>query len=203
MDIIKTNCPQCRQPLEFPRDFDNVICASCGSAFRVREHKGAINLLAINPKSSQQSVDATEQNGAGNLAIIDARLAELEELIAEMSDEIEALRSREQSRPLQLGCAFFGLFMLAIMVFIAFMLLGQNYIGHWSFYLALAVVILLGILRMRRRFAGRGQTEHSRQERVQLENSLIQLVAERDRILTLKHILGSKDATPPDNEPFS
>jgi LSD1 subclass zinc finger protein len=184
MEIIKTNCPECRQILEFPRDFDNVICSSCNSQFQVRQYKGVINLLPI-----EKPADLTAQD----LSVIEARLAEIDEIIEEAGTEIEILRSREQSGPLQLGCAFFGLFMLGLTVIIGFMLLGRSYVGHWAFYLTLAATLLLGFVRTRRKLASRSQVEQFRQQRLQFENGLAELESERDRLLRLKEIIASHD----------
>src|SRR2546421_1848065 len=101
MEIVKTNCPRCQRTLEFPKDFDNIICESCGTAFRVREYKGTINLSVREPARSSLA----EQNGASGLAIIEERLQQLDEMIEEVGASVEALKSREQSMPLQIGCA--------------------------------------------------------------------------------------------------
>lgn len=189
MEILKTSCPQCHKPLEFPRDFDNVICAFCKTAFKVREYKGTINLsitgqgaepLSAGPASSR----AIEADDAW--AVLEARLGELDELIAEAGSEIEVLKSKEQSAPLQKGCSFFGLFMLVITVIALFMPLGRRYFGNWLFYLALAVIILLGVRRIRRKTQSPAQLEELSQERLQLEDGLAQLEAERSRVLKLK-----------------
>jgi LSD1 subclass zinc finger protein len=184
MEILKTNCPQCHTPLEFPRDFDNVICAFCGAAFNVREYKGTINLSAAGHGSEllPSGADETEDR----MAIIEARLGELDELIQEVGAEIEVLKSKEKSTPLQKGCSFFGLFLLVLTVIALFMPLGRKYFGNWLFYLALAVVILLGISRIRRKLDSPEQLEQLSQQRLELENGLTQLEAERSRVLKLK-----------------
>src|SRR5262245_58843104 len=106
MEIIKTRCPVCEWALEFPREFANVTCGICGSAFQVREYKGNINLAAIGEEQQDQA--AFER--ASRLASIEARVTELDEDLARVGEEIEVLRSNEQIAPLQLGCAFFGMF---------------------------------------------------------------------------------------------
>jgi membrane protein implicated in regulation of membrane protease activity/uncharacterized Zn finger protein (UPF0148 family) len=184
MEILKTSCPQCQEPLEFPRDFDNVICAFCGAAFKVREYKGAINLSATGQAAELSAAGRDEAEDA--MAVIDARLGELDELILEAGTEIEDLKSKEQSGPLQKGCSFFGLFMLVITVIALFMPLGRNYFGNWLFYLALAVVVLIGIKRIRRRLQSPAQLEQLSRQRLELENGLAQLEAERSRVLKLK-----------------
>jgi LSD1 subclass zinc finger protein len=184
MEIIKTTCPQCRKPLEFPDDFDNVICAFCGSAFKVREYKGTISLSATG-RSAKLLPPGADEAGQ-SMAVIESRLSELDDLIAEVGSEIENLRSREQSAPLQKGCSFFGLFMLVITVIALFMPLGRRYFGNWLFYLSLAVIVVLGIRRIRRQFQSPVQLKQLSDERLQLEAGLTQLEAERSRVLKLK-----------------
>lgn len=187
MDIIKTNCPKCASPLEFPKDFDSVICAKCGTAFQVRAYKDAINL---SPKDQTPSTDINE---AEALAVVESKLAELDELISDAGAEVEALKSRELSVPLQTGCSFFGLFMLVIIVIAAFMPLGRKYFGNWLFYMAIALVILLGLQRIRRKQTSPAQIEQLRAERLNIEAGLAQLEAERDHVRNLKTQITSFD----------
>jgi hypothetical protein len=119
------------------------------------------------------------------MAVIDSRLAEIEQLIEEAESEIESLRSREQSVPLQKGCAFFGLFTMVIVVIVLFMLLGKGYFGSWLFFAAVAAVILLGLVRMRRKLAGSAQLEGLQEGRRAAEERLDELRAERERVLRL------------------
>ena len=194
MEIIKTRCPQCHNRLEFPRDFTNVICPDCGTAFFVREYKGTISLAAIDRK---QAAGSPEQIGADDLAIVESRLTELDELIAEVGSDIEELRSREKSAPLRQGCAFFGLFLTALTVIAVFMLIARDLVGHWLFYLSLAAVVIFGLARIRRKLARADQPERLRSERIDLEDGLARLEAERDRILQLKETIASNDLEPP------
>ncbi|MFP5260478.1 MAG: hypothetical protein ACLGJB_01065 [Blastocatellia bacterium] len=184
MEIVKTSCPQCQKPLEFPSDFDNVICASCGGAFTVREYKGAISLAAAARSAGPSASGSRAPEDA--MAVLESRLAELDDLIAEVGSEVEALKSKEQSAPLEKGCSFFGLFMLVITVIALFMPLGRKYFGDWPFYLALAVVVFLGVRRIGRRAASPAQIEQLSQERLRLEDGLAQLEAERSRVVSLK-----------------
>ena len=184
MDIIKTNCPKCASLLEFPKDFDSVICAKCGAGFQVRAYKDAINL------SLKDEATSTE---AQALAVVESRLAELDELISEAGAEVEALKSRELSVPLQTGCSFFGLFMLVIIVIAAFMPLGRKYFGNWLFYLAIALVILLGLQRIRRKQTSPAQIEQFRAERLNVEADLAQLEAEREYVRSLRAKITSFD----------
>jgi Flp pilus assembly protein TadB len=128
---------------------------------------------------------ADSRRGENALAVIESRLAEIDGLIEEAESESESLRSREQSAPLQGGCAFFGLFMMIIFVIALFMLVGKGYVGSWLFYASVAVVILLSLARIRRKLVSSAQLEKLRQDRVQIEEGLAQLQAERDRIQDL------------------
>jgi hypothetical protein len=182
MEIIKTQCPSCEWPLEFPRDFDNLICNMCGTTFRVREYKGNINLSAI----GENREDRAAIEDAENLSAIDARLAELDEDIEKVIEEIEVLKSNEQIAPLQLGCAFFGLFGFILLILALFATVWKNYFGGWVFYLTLVTVIALSLLRMQRKRPDPEQIEYFRKERATLEEALIQIESERSRLQNLK-----------------
>lgn len=186
MEIIKTICLSCESRLEFPRDFDNVICASCGTAYRVREHKGAINLYPVEQKSDPARASAVEPNGAGGLKAVELRMAELDEVIETVSAHIEELKSREKSGPLQIGCAFFGIVGLVLTVFAFFMTIGRTYFGGWLFYLSLAAVVLLGLMRMRSRMSGLSQSGQLRDDRIRLESGLVLIEEERAHLQELK-----------------
>ena len=170
MTIIHTRCPRCGRSLEIPASFNNAVCPGCGMLYELHRHQGVISLSEMTP------VEST----------IETWLAELEELIEETAAEIESLRSREQSLPLQMGCAFFGLFMAVITVMVLFILLGKGYFGGWIFYLAIAVVIALGLARIRRKLTTSTQLEKFRRSRIELEGELVLLEGERDRIERLK-----------------
>jgi len=167
MDIIKARCPECGNDLEFPGDFDNVTCANCGTAYLVREYKGTINLSVIESRSDLENQSARQE------------FIDLDEHIAELNSEIEALKSKEQGAPLQLGCGVFGIFFLAILVITFFMTLGINYFGKWPFYLSLTVIVGLGLLRMRRRLPAPEELEQLRQARDRLQKDLASLEGER------------------------
>jgi len=117
---------------------------------------------------------------------VDSRLAELDELIDQVRTEVEALRSRELSSPLQLGCSFFGIFFAITLVLAGFMLLGKSYFGGWIFYLCLALIVALGIDRIRRKAKVRLNPADLRRQRTELEQDLIGLESERDRVARLK-----------------
>lgn len=189
MDNISTHCPRCRTSLEIPPDFDNVICRGCAAAYWVRRHGDALSLSEIWPEEHDLLLRRAE---AG--PVIEQRLADIDELMEEAEVEIEGLRSREQSGPLQLGCAFFGLFMAVIVVSVLFMLLGKSYFGGWMFYASIGAVILLGFARIRRKWVGPLQREKLRQERLLIEDGLAELEAERERMHKLKAFLGPEEA---------
>ncbi len=170
MTNILTRCPRCSRSLEIPASFDNVVCPGCAMLYRIRRHQDVISLSEMTPVESA----------------IEARLAEIEELLEETTAEIESLRSREQSAPLQMGCAFFGLFTAVIIVISLFILLGKGYFGGWIFYLSVTTVILLGLARIRRKLTSSRQLEEFRRSRIELEGELVLLEAERDRIERLK-----------------
>src|SRR6185369_12229935 len=108
MKNISTLCPKCRFSLEIPEDFDNVICRGCATSYWVRRHGDVLNLSEIWP------VDNDLLAAADPGPVVEQRLADIAELIEEAEIQIESRRSREQSAPLQLGCAFFGIFMTVI-----------------------------------------------------------------------------------------
>jgi hypothetical protein len=182
MEIIKTKCPACEWPLEFPRDFDNIICNICGSSFRVREYKGNLNLSAIGEDRQDPAAIEDEEN----LSAIDARLAELDEDIEKVREEIEVLKSNEQIAPLQVGCAFFGMFGFILLILALFTTVGKNYFGGWLFYLSIAAVILLSAMRMKRKMPNPEKIAYFRKERATLEEALAQLEFERTHVQNLK-----------------
>jgi hypothetical protein len=184
MSAITTYCPLCQRALEIPAEFDNVVCPGCATAFWVRRHREVINLSEMWPDAD----DSLRVRNAKTL--IESRLEELSERIEEVADEIEILKSREKSAPLQRGCAFFSLFMAVILVIVLFMLLGRGYFGSWLFFIAVAVVVLLSLYRIRQRIAGASQIETLKGDRLNAEQMLTQLRAEFDRYEQLKHDLG-------------
>ncbi|MCI0489714.1 MAG: hypothetical protein L0229_24255 [Blastocatellia bacterium] len=194
MDIVRTVCLSCKSALEFPRDFDNVVCPNCGAAYQVREYKGAVNLTALEAEPDRLRPPESGPNGSGGLAAVDLRLAELDELIEAVGSEIEVIKSREQAGPLQAGCAFFGIFGMVLVVLAFFMTVGRTYFGGWLFYLSLAAVILVGLMRMRSRVAAFAQAEQLRDERIRLESGLAQMEEDRDHLERLKEKAVSKES---------
>jgi hypothetical protein len=192
MEVTRTSCPSCGVRLELPADFDTVVCAVCGSLYRVRKRKDAIHLVEI-----AQTDDPASK---GKLRALEILISELDEEIEETGSEVEALRSREQAGPLQLGCSLFGIFLAVLLVVALFMPFGRDWLGGWIFYLSIAAVALLGLLRMRRKFVSREQVEELRQERLRLESLLIDLVAERDRLRRLRDQITEGDEATAEND---
>lgn len=128
------------------------------------------------------------------MAVAESRLAEIDELIEGAEADIENLRSGEKSAPLQKGCAFFGSFMMVIVTIALFMLLGRSFVGGWLFFVSVAVVILLNVIRIRRKFASAAHLDDLSRDRTQIEEELVQLQAERDRIQKLKAALRPEES---------
>ncbi|MBI3652327.1 MAG: hypothetical protein HY231_15000 [Acidobacteria bacterium] len=182
MEIIKTKCPACEWPLEFPEDFDNVTCNTCGTAFRVRHYKGNVNLAVI----GEDRKNAAELAEAETRATMAARLAEVTEDIEKVREEIEVLKSNEQIAPLQIGCAFFGMFGFLLLLLALFATVAKNYFGGWLFYLSIITVILLSLLRMRRKLPDPQKLDYYRRERATLEAACAQLEAEKAQVEKLQ-----------------
>jgi hypothetical protein len=185
MNIVKTICPECEAPLEFPADFDNVVCSGCGATHQVRDHNGALSLrVARAGPVDWEDQSHTRHASANNesTAIDAAGLADLDELIAQVESDIEAVRAREQSGPLRIGCAAFGVFGLVLAVIVAFMLVARSLVGGWVFYLALALVVILGVVRVRRKLKSQVPASELRADRLRLEEALAELEAERSRL---------------------
>lgn len=180
MNIVRTVCPECSASLEFPSDFDNVVCSGCGATLQVRDHNGLISLRVIRAgRLARDDQSQVRQPAAG---IDQTSLAELDELIAEVESDIEAVRAREQSGPLQMGCAAFGVFGLVLTVIVAFMLVGRSLVGGWVFYVALALVTLLGVARVRAKLKGQIPASELRADRLRLGQTLAELQRERSRL---------------------
>jgi LSD1 subclass zinc finger protein len=174
MSTIKTICPSCGTELEFPPDFDNIICSTCQTSFRVRIYKQTASLLPLTQKIPSQE-------------LIEEELAKLQEAIESANSEIELIKSQQQGIPLEIGCTFFGIFGMLILVLAFFITLGRNYFGGWLFYLIIAAVIAVGVIRMRGKLRWRDRLDQLRQQRQHLETVLAQLETERDRLLELRN----------------
>lgn len=190
MNEILTVCPQCQFRLEIPSDFDNVICGGCSTSYWVRRHGGALSLSEIWPE------EGDPLSSSRTRAAVEQRLDELDELIEDIGVEVESLKSREQSTPLQMGCAFFGLFTAIIVVCAVFMLLGKGYFGGWLFFISIAAVVLVAVTRFRRKMISPARGKELRDERSVLETDLAKLESERKRIKELKARLISPDQDP-------
>jgi LSD1 subclass zinc finger protein len=184
MNIVRTTCPSCRTPLEFPRDFRHVICAACQSSFRVREYGGTISLDQLETFSLGPSAPGSQDIEAA--AFVASRLAELDELISEGEAEVEAVRAKEQSGPLQVGCSFFGIFFALVLVITLFMLIARKYVGSVVFYCVLAATVIIGLVRVRKKARDRSEVAQLRSERERLEAGLSALHAERNRVRELE-----------------
>ncbi len=191
MDIVKTICLSCKDTLEFPREFDNVICAGCGAAYRVQSYQGAINLTRIEREPGQIKATETGANGGSELKIVEMRLAELDELIANAAPQLEEVKDKEQSAPLQLGCAVFGIFSMAILVLAFYATVAHSYFGGWLFYLTIAAVIALGLIRLRGKIIGSDEIRQLRAQRALMQEALTQLETERRGVEQLKERLES------------
>lgn len=176
MSITSTHCPGCQRLLAVSTEFSNVMCPACGTSYRVFQYEETVGLSAIWPEEHNRH-QATDARSA-----IASPLLEIEELITDTESEIETLRSREQSRPLQIGCAFFGLLLSVIGVVALFVLLGRASFGGWVFYALIVAVVLLGLLRIRRKLASSLQPVAFRKARARLEKDLAGLKAERRRL---------------------
>jgi hypothetical protein len=113
-------------------------------------------------------------------------LAEIDEKIDELASDIEALRSREQGVPLELGCAMFGVFTGVILVLAFFATVGRAYFGGWPFYLVLVIAILAGLYRIGPKIIGRAELPRLARKRAEMEVTLSRLRTERQRLESLK-----------------
>jgi len=180
---VSTYCPRCQHALEIPYEFDNVLCPGCSTQFWIRRHQGAISLSEMWPDSA----DVRRSENAA--AVLESRLAEVDELIEETESEIGGLKGGEQSPALQKGCAFFGLFLTVVFVISMFMLLGRPYIGGWLFFGAILLVIFLSFARMRRKFISPERVDELKRDRVELQGDLARLRSERERLQQLRELL--------------
>jgi hypothetical protein len=190
MEVIKSNCPGCGGSIEFDADSESVICRNCGGAYRVRRHERSISLSpATGPVEQETPLELVEQ-----------RLDEIDQLIAEGDEELEAVSSRLQATPLRLGCSFFGLFFAVILVIIGFMLAGRDYVGNWFFYVVIAAVLAAGILRLRAVWPSGPQREELKERSSRISAALSALQLERGRLVDLRARV-STDTPPPTNPP--
>ncbi len=185
MKITQTVCPSCALPLEVPKSFETVICAVCGTTFQVRRYKDAINLSVADSRLIELPSPAPKGGSDDGRQAWEAKLEELDETIAQVSEEIEVIRSREQAVPLQLGCALFGTFAFVIVIITLFMPLGREYFGGWFFYLTLAAAVLWSVTRIRRNLERREEIARLNEERQRLEAALTYLESEKAHLLQM------------------
>jgi hypothetical protein len=193
MGLILAGCPGCGSTIELREDAEAVICASCGESFEVTRHRGAIALTRL-PSAAARREDKARR-------LVEERLAEIDELLADGEAEIEALRSQEKSGALRVGCSIFGVFLAVLSVSVLFMLIGRRYFGGWQFSLVMAAVILLGLLRVRQKVRARAQLEGLAGKRAEMEAALADLLSERSRLTGLAVRLEETSTTPDDNKP--
>jgi len=171
--LLDADCPRCETNLRPGPNQRRIVCPRCGSIWLTSQ-------LAGSEDQERPPVPLNEDSSPE--AAAESRLADLEEAILQHREEIEALRSRELSSPLQLGCSFFGLFFAVLLVIAVFMLLGRAYFGGWIFYACLTVVILLAVFRIRKRLIKSVPASNLRSDREILEHDLNELEAEHQRI---------------------
>jgi predicted RNA-binding Zn-ribbon protein involved in translation (DUF1610 family) len=165
--VVQTNCSACGGALEFPEDFDDVICSRCGAAYLVRRHGTAVSLLLRAEP------------------YVDNRLVALEAELQQISSSIEELKGEEHGLWLRLGCSVFGLFCAVILVLAIFMTVARNYFGGKSFYALLLVLVAAWLWRTRVRLISARERERLRAERSMLEAELAEKEAERERLRRL------------------
>lgn len=173
---MDADCPRCETNLRPGPNQRRIVCPRCGSIWLTSQ-------LAVSYDPDSAPIPLNEDMSPE--AVAESRLADLEEAILQHREEIEALRSRELSSPLQLGCSFFGLFFAVLLVIAVFMLLGRAYFGGWIFYACLTVVVLLAVYRIRNRLIESVPSSNLRSDREILEHDLNDLEAEYQRISRL------------------
>ena len=178
MEIVSSTCPDCGSELEFPLSFDNVICRRCGAAFKVSHYKSAVNLQRIDRLADKEEAELAAE--------LDNAICEIGEQIAEVKEEIETIRSREQGAALQVGCAVFGVFGAVITVIALFVTVARGYFGGWLFYSALTAVLILAAMRVKSRLVTQEQRERFAEDRRGLEKALVALEADHERLEGLR-----------------
>src|SRR6516165_3328550 len=108
-------CSECGTRFGPPRN-GKMVCAKCGAIQSSGVSSGGEGADAsLNPEPAPRSTAQAEPGEAARelLGLVD-------EDIAELVAEVEALRIREQAAPLKLGCAVFGVFSAVIVVLALF-----------------------------------------------------------------------------------
>ena len=177
-------CSECGTQFGPPRN-GKMVCAKCGaiqSSGVSSDGEGADASLA-----PLQTQPPTTQPKPGEAAR--ELLAQVDEDIAGLVAEIEALRVREQAAPLKLGCAVFGVFSAVVVVLALFSTVARPLFGSWIFYLVLALVVVLGgLYRILPEMAGRAESSRLARQRAEIELTLSQLRIERERIERLERL---------------
>jgi len=181
MGVTQPVCPACGSNLGLPNNGSSLICPNCGPdtdlsipSLPYQQDRGIANLSGLPPQIPPDS-PATAQE----------LLAELDEKIAELATDVEALKGQEQAAPLELGCALFGVFSLVILVLAFFATVGRAYFGGWPFYVVLAITVLAGLFRTAPKLIRRSELPRIARKRTEMEATLARLKIERDRLTSL------------------
>jgi len=150
----------------------------------VREYGDVISLDLLESVGDDSSPADSDHVEAA--AFVASRLAELDELITEGEAEVEAVRARGQSAPLQIGCSFFGIFFAVVVVITLFMVVARRYVGSLVFYGVLAATVILGLARVRKKAKSLREAADLKSELDHLEIGLSDLRSERDRVRQLQ-----------------
>src|SRR5262249_15072108 len=182
MGATKSTCSACGSELGPPHNGSTIVCPDFGTTRNpgVSSASEPSYKAPDSPPSMPLELSAAKPEGAEELLI------ELDEKIDELVSEIEALRIREQSAPLELGCALFGAFCVIIIVLAVFATVARSYFGGWLFYLVLALAVLAGLYRIAPRIIGRAELPRLARKRSEIEATLERLRAERKRVESLE-----------------
>jgi cell division protein FtsB len=113
----------------------------------------------------------------------------LDETIAELVAEIEALRIREQAAPLKLGCAVFGVFSVVVLVLALFATVARPLFGGFLFYFILALVVVLGgLYKILPEIVDRAELSRLARERAEIELTVSELRTQREHIESLARL---------------
>ena len=156
-----------------------MVCPKCGTIQSSGVSSGGERADAS--LSPEQTPPSTPQVEPGE----EARelLVLVDEDIAELVAEIEALRIREQAAPLKLGCAIFGVFSAVVVVLALFSTIARPLFGSFVFYLILALVVVFGgLYKILPEVLGRAELSRLARKRAEIELTVSQLRTERERI---------------------
>lgn len=177
MGATHSACPACGSKLGLPHNGSTIVCPTCGAESnpsKLPRERQDDSLVGDEVGVSVKPWPRPE--GAEEL------LAELDEKIGELASDIEALRSREQAAPLELGCALFGIFGVIILVLALFATVGRAYFGGVIFYLVLVTAILAGVYRLAPKIISRAELRGIGRRRAEMESTLNRLRTERERL---------------------